>query len=206
VTDVLVNTLENLASPWAYVLVGVLALLESAAFVGLVIPGETAMILGGFLAAQGRVSVALLAAVAIAGAIAGDSIGYAFGRLGAGPLRRSWLGRRIGEPRLQAAEAYLRRRGGVAVFTGRFVGFLRALVPFFAGVGRMPYARFVVWNVAGAVVWAPLCVGIGFLAGDSYEVIGGYIGGGGMLAGGLLVAVVTSLLLWRHVRRTATSR
>jgi SNARE associated Golgi protein len=81
---------------------------------------------------------ALLAAVAIAGAIAGDSIGYAFGRLGAEPLGRSWLGRRIGQPRLQAAEAYLRRRGGLAVFTGRFVGFLRALVPFFAGVGACP--------------------------------------------------------------------
>lgn len=202
----IVTTLEGLASPWAYVVVGLLALLESAAFVGIVVPGETAMIFGGFLASQGRASLALLATVSAAGAIAGDSVGYGLGSLGAEPLRRSRLGRRIGDARLRAAEEYLRRRGGVAVFTGRFVGVLRALVPFFAGAGRMPYKRFLIWNVAGAVVWAPLCIAIGFLAGDSYRLVGEYVGRTGVVIGGVAIGVASTVLLWRHVRRSTAER
>lgn len=203
-SQTVVTMLQGLTGPWIYVLIGVLALLESAAFIGLAVPGEIALLFGGVLAAQGRVSVALLIVVAVAGAIIGDSIGYGFGRIGAEPLRRSWLGRRVGPARLSAAEAYLRRRGGIAVFTGRFVGVLRALVPFVAGAGRMPYGRFAVWNIAGALVWAPLCVATGFLAGDSYRLIADYAGRVGSVAIGLLgLGVIATVLVWRHKRTVA---
>jgi membrane protein DedA with SNARE-associated domain len=201
-TPELPAALESLASPWAYVAVGVFALLESAAFVGLFVPGETAMIIAGFLAAQGRASLALLAAAAAAGAIAGDSAGYTLGRLGAAPLRRSRLGRRVGDDRFRAAEEYLRRRGGIAVFTGRFIGVLRALVPFFAGAGRMPYDRFLLWNIAGAVVWVPLCLLIGFLAGESYQAVEEQVGRLGLIVAGAAVGAAATFLVWRRVRRT----
>jgi membrane protein DedA with SNARE-associated domain len=203
--EALTSIVDGLSSPWAYVLIGVLALLESAAFVGLAVPGETAMILGGFLAAQGRVSLSILLPATIAGALVGDSIGYSLGRGGAEPLRRSRLGRRIGDARFAAAEAYLRRRGGLAVFSGRFVGFLRALVPFLAGAGRMPYGRFIVWNAAGAVVWAPLCVAIGFIAGDSYRLAAEYLGRAGLLLAALMTTLVALGLVWRHMRKAAAA-
>ncbi len=172
----MLSSLANLASPWAYVLVGALALLEASAFVGLVVPGETALLVGGFVAYQGRADLWLMMAVAAIGAIVGDSIGYEVGRHLGPALRRSRLGRRVGEQRWARAEAYVERRGGRAVFLGRFVGVLRALVPTLAGVSRMPYRRFVAWNAAGGLVWAPTFVAAGYLAGGSYRRVERYAG------------------------------
>ncbi len=121
------DTVGQLASPWAYLVIGLLACAESAAFVGLVIPGEAALMLGGFLAYQGRASLLAMALVAAAGAIVGDSIGYQIGRTVGMPLRRSRLGRRVGELRWERGERYLADKGGRAVFLGRWVGLLRAL-------------------------------------------------------------------------------
>ncbi len=148
----------RLASPWAYVVLALLAAAESAAFVGLAIPGETAMLLGGFLAYQGRVSLGTMMAAGAAGAVVGDSVGYEIGRLFGEPLKRSRLGRKVGEKRWAKGEAYLRARGGRAVFLGRFVGLLRALVPALAGMSRMPYRTFLPWNLAGGIIWAPAAV------------------------------------------------
>src|SRR6266511_4048470 len=102
-------------------------------------PRETAMLLGGFLAFQGRVNLAVMMAAGAAGAVVGDSIGYEIGRRFGEPLKHSRLGRRVGQDRWARGEAYLRAKGGRAVFLGRFVGVLRALVPALAGMSRMPY-------------------------------------------------------------------
>lgn len=165
----LVDGLLGLSSPWGYVLVGLLAGLEAAAFLGLVIPGEAAMLLGGVLAFSGRASLPVMMASAAVGAVLGDSAGYELGRRFSEPLRASRLGRRIGPERWDRAEQYVRRRGGRAVFLGRFVGVLRAMVPFVAGTSRMPYRSFLPYNVLGAVLWAPGFVYLGFPAGHSYR-------------------------------------
>lgn len=104
------STLVGLASPWAYVAVGLLALLEASAFVGLVIPGELAMLLGGFIAHQGRASVWMMAVAGVVGAIAGESIGYEVGRTVGPRLRRSRAGRWVGEERWGRADAYVKTR------------------------------------------------------------------------------------------------
>lgn len=96
--DWLVTTLTHLASPWAYVLVGVLATVE-AVFVGLVLPGEFALLLGGFLAFAGHVSLLIMLVVATAAAIAGYLLGYGLGRRLGPALRTSRIGRRIGPAR-----------------------------------------------------------------------------------------------------------
>src|SRR6266511_5207207 len=145
----LLHTAASLASPWAYIVLALLAAAESAAFVGLAIPGETAMLLGGFLAYQGRVDLGVMMAAGAVGAVVGDSVGYEIGRLFGEPLKRSRLGRRVGQDRWARAEAYLRAKGGRAVFLGRFVGLLRALVPALAGMSRLPYRTFLPWNLAG---------------------------------------------------------
>jgi membrane protein DedA with SNARE-associated domain len=147
--------------------IGGLALLESAAFIGVLVPGETAVLLGGALAQQGHVNVALMVLVVALGATIGDSISYELGRV-AGPwLTRSRLGRTIGEERLDAGTSYLQRRGARAVFFGRFVAIVRTVVPLLAGGSRMRYRNFLAWNVAGAVVWAVVHVSIGYFAGAS---------------------------------------
>ena len=165
----LLGSAANLASPWAYIVLGLLAAAESAAFVGLAIPGETAMLLGGVLAFRGHVSLGVMMAAGAIGAVVGDSIGYEIGRLAGRPLKDSRLGRRVGQARWDKAEAYLRAKGGRAVFLGRFVGVLRALVPALAGMSGMPYRTFLPWNLAGGIIWAPGFVLLGYLAGGSYQ-------------------------------------
>lgn len=183
----LLEAVGKLASPWAYVVIGLLAAAESAAFIGLVIPGEAALLLGGFLAFQGQVNVVVMAVVAAAGAIIGDSVGYEIGRKVGAPLRSSRLGRRVGEQRWDRGERYLTEKGGRAVFFGRWVGLLRALVPTLAGMGRLPYRTFLPFNVLGGLTWAPTFVFLGYLAGGSYQKVEKFAGRATLL---LLVVVV----------------
>jgi membrane protein DedA with SNARE-associated domain/membrane-associated phospholipid phosphatase len=197
----LVETLLGLASPWGYVLVGLLAAGEAAAFAGLVIPGETAMLLGGVLAASGRAELAWMIAAGILGAAVGDSIGYEVGRRFGGPLRRSRLGRRIGEQRWQRAEDYVRRRGGLAVFLGRWTSVLRALVPFVTGASRLPYRVFLPCNVAGGMLWATTYILLGYFAGSSYQRVERVAGRASLILTGLLILVVLVVLGARWVSR-----
>src|ERR671934_2221399 len=95
----LLDTAARLASPWAYIVLALLAAAESAAFVGLAIPGETAMLLGGFLAFQGRVHLAVMMAAGAVGAVVGDSVRYEIGRPFREPLKRRRPGPRGGQDR-----------------------------------------------------------------------------------------------------------
>ncbi len=197
----LLDTAARLASPWAYIILGLLAAAESAAFVGLAVPGETAMLLGGFLAYQGRVSLAVMMAAGALGAVVGDQIGYQIGRVFGEPLKHSRLGRRVGQERWAKGEAYLRAKGGRAVFLGRFVGLLRALVPALAGMSRMPYRTFLPWNAAGGVIWAPGFVLLGYLAGGSWRRVEQLAGRASLLLLVLVVVVGAVVMAARWVAR-----
>ena len=201
----LLRTAADLASPWAYIMLGLLAAAESAAFVGLAIPGETAMLLGGVLAFQGRLSLPVMMAAGAVGAVVGDSIGYELGRRFGAPLQHSRLGRRVGDKRWAKGQAYLRAKGGRAVFLGRFIGVLRALVPALAGMSGMPYRTFLPWNLAGGVIWAPGFVLLGYLAGGSYQKVERIAGQASLLLLLLLIlagtVVVAARWLARHPER-----
>lgn len=188
VSDVF-SSLGELASPWAYVAVALLATLESAAFVGLAVPGEFGMLVGGYVASEGRASLTGMIALATAGAVLGDSIGYQIGRSFGHRIRHSRMGRRVGDERWERAEAALRQRGGRAVFFGRFVGILRALVPALAGASGMPYRQFLVWNVLGAAIWGPGLVSLGYAAGSSYDKVAHWAGRAGLVLLALVVIV-----------------
>lgn len=185
----LIDAVSRLSGPLAYLAVGTLAGLEAAAFVGLVIPGELAMLLGGFLAFSGRVSLPVMAAVAAVAAVVGDSLGYEIGRRFGPALRASRLGARIGDARWERAERYVAEHGGKAVFLGRFVGVLRALVPAIAGTVGMPYRTFLPYNAAGGLIWAPGFVLLGYLAGASYRRVAAIAGQAGLVLAVLLVLV-----------------
>jgi membrane protein DedA with SNARE-associated domain len=186
----------------AYALVALLVFGEAALFVGFVLPGETAVVLGGVLASRHDVSLTALCLVVVVAAIVGDSVGYEVGKhygdrvLGWGPLRRH-------EARLGSARAFLRHRGGYAVFLGRWTAFLRAVMPGLAGVSRMPYPRFLLYNAVGGVVWGVTFCLVGYLAGNSYRQVESQIGRWGAVATAALV--VTVLVVW-HVRRRRAER
>lgn len=185
----IIDRLAVLASPWAYVLVGLLAALEASAFIGLFLPGELALLAGGYIAYQGRAGLAPMMVVAALGAVVGDSIGYEIGRVFGTRLRESRLGSKIGASRWERAEAYLEDHGGRAVFLGRFIGVLRALVPALAGASRMPYRRFLGWNALGGAIWGPGLVLAGYLAGSSYRRVEHYAGRAGLVLAAVAVVV-----------------
>ena len=205
----LLDGVLSLSGVHAYVLIALVAAGEASALLGLFLPGETALLFGGVLASQGRVSLPVLLVVAVAAAMVGDTIGYEVGRYGGPALQRTRLGRVVGARRWAEGEAFLARRGGPAVFLGRWVGVLRALVPSLAGMGRMPYQRFLFWNALGGTVWATAVVLAGYEAGARYRVVVRALGQAGLVVAvaataGLVVAVLLRRVRRRSVRLRAT--
>lgn len=198
----LVERLLDVAPVWVFLVVGLLVFVEDALFVGFVVPGETAAVIGGVYASQGSTSVVAVAVVVVLAAIAGDSVGYEVGRhLGPRLLRWRLLDRRRAE--LDRAQDFLARRGGSAVFLGRFVAFFRAVVPALAGTARMPYRRFLPWNALGGLVWGAGFVTVGFVAGSSWETVASRVGTGAAVA--VAAVVLAALVVWR-VRRSRGAR
>ncbi len=178
----------------AAVVVFALVFAEDALFLGFIIPGETAAILGGVLASRGNVELWVMIVLVISAAILGDTVGYEVGRLfGTKIMKSRLLRRRRGE--LDKAQDFLRRRGGSAVFLGRFTAFLRAVMPALCGTARMPYRKFLLFNAAGGLIWGAGCVVLGFVAGNSYQAVAKIAGGGTALA--VAVIVVVALIIWR---------
>jgi membrane protein DedA with SNARE-associated domain len=186
------------APPWlVYAIVGLVVFAEDALFVGFVLPGETLAILGGVTASLGHTSVSAVMAVVIVAAIVGDSVGYEIGRL-IGPRilgHRAFDGRRR---QLEDAQSFLRRRGGAAVFLGRWTAFFRAVMPALAGVSRLPYRTFLPWNAVGGIAWGATAVVAGYLAGESYHRVESLLGRGVAIA--VAVVVLAGIAVW-HVRR-----
>ena len=183
---------------WAYLLIFVGAALESAAMIGLVVPGEALVLVAGFFAAQGLFDLDALIAVVALGAAVGDSMGYELGRRFGSPALHKY-GARVGlnAERIGRVETFFDRWGAASVFLGRFVGFARALVPFLAGTSRMPYRVFLPYNIAGALAWAPAIVLLGYFLGQSWHLVEAWIGRiSAILAGVALLG----WLVRRHLR------
>ena len=192
----------------ALLVVFALPALESSAFVGFVFPGEVALILGGVIASQGRVSLASVLAAAIAGAVVGDSVGYAVGRRYGRRMLDSTLGRFVNASHLDRGETYLAERGGKAVFFGRFTAALRVLIPGLAGMSGLRYRTFLCYNVASAVGWGTLSVLLGYLGGSNWrhvEQLASHVGLGALAAAFAVVAWII-LLRRRRSRAEAPSR
>jgi undecaprenyl-diphosphatase len=153
----------------ALALVFLLPGLESSVLVGFIFPGEIAVILGGVLASQHKVSFPAVLVAAIAGAIIGDTIGYEVGKQWGRRLLHGTVGRIVKHEHLDRAERYLAERGGKAVFFGRFTAALRVMIPGLAGMAGMPYRTFLVNNAAGGVLWASGFVLLGYGAGNSWR-------------------------------------
>lgn len=185
------------------VVVGLLVFAEDALFIGFVLPGETAAILGGVAANFGHVPLAAVYAVVIAAAIIGDSVGFEVGRiLGPRILRARTLDRH--RRRVADAQDFLARRGGWAVLLGRWVAFFRAVMPALAGASQMRYRTFLTFNALGGILWGAAVVTLGYLAGASYATVEKTFGGA--VAIGVGIIVVVALVVWQVRRRRHESR
>lgn len=191
------------ASGWAALaLLFTLPALEAPAFLGLVLPGELALLLGGVLAQQGRIPLGGALAVGVAGALAGDSVGYWIGRRWGPRLLSSPLGRRVGAARLRKVESLLLRGGGWALVVGRGTAGARVVLPGLAGMLGLRYRTFALWTGAAASVWATAHVLLGYLAGAGWRHIHHLTGRVGLaLTGAVLVALTVVWLLRRPARR-----
>jgi membrane-associated protein len=192
-----IDAIQSLPPVLAYLIIAGLVFGEAAAFIGFVLPGETAVVLGGFLASTGHLDLVALCPIVFVSAVVGDSVGYEVGRiLGPRVLRVSLVARH--SARLERAQRQLRERGGPAVFLGRFTAFFRAVMPGLAGLSRMPYPKFLLWNALGGFGWGVGFCLVGYFAGASYDKVAGVVGRGTAIVVGV---IVVGALVWWHIRR-----
>jgi membrane protein DedA with SNARE-associated domain/membrane-associated phospholipid phosphatase len=204
--ETLISVGETLGA-WTYLLVGALAFLETGAFVGLIAPGETAMLLGGLVAGQGQIDVVTLIGVVWACAVAGDLTSFFMGRrLGRPFLVKHGSKVQITEERLHHVEGFFDRHGGKAILIGRFVGLVRAIAPFLAGSSGMSLRRFVPYDVIGAGLWGTTFVLLGYIFWQSFSTLVDYAKKGALALGTVIVLIVGLVWLVRWVRRPDNRR
>lgn len=198
-TDALIEA----AGWWSYVVLFAVTAAETSAFIGLLVPGETAILLASAIVGRGDLNVLLLAALVVTGGMTGDNLGYALGRRckrrpHARLARHVRPGKGMGR-----AQDFLLRHGGTAVFTGRFIGFVRAFLPFAAGTAGLPYRRFLFFSTLASLVWGVGNVLLGYFAGAAVTGLlhsNGLIAPAGLAASGAVVLAVVRL---RRRRRGA---
>jgi membrane-associated protein len=199
------TSLLNHMNGWLAIgLIAVLVFGETAVFLGFVLPGEAAVVLGGVLASRGHLSIWALVVVVVITAVTGPVVGYEIGKRMGDRLFDSRALRRV-PGAVHRARATLRDRGGVAVLGGRFVAVLRALMPAAAGAVRMPYRQFLLHNMLGGVVWGVGYSLLGYLAGSAYGVVERRVGTGLAIVVAAIVVALVAAWAWRR-RRAALAR
>jgi len=202
--DKLLKDVGSTLGAWTYLLVGAACFLESGAFVGLLIPGETVIVVGGMVAGQGKVNVVLLIAIVWAASVAGDLLSFELGhRLGRDFLVKHGGGVGITDERVRQVERFYDRHGGKAVFLGRWVGLVRAVSPFVAGSSEMPLRRFLPSDVLAAGAQGTLHVLIGFIFWRSLDKVLAIAKQGALALGATIVLVVAivAAVRWLRVER-----
>ena len=197
VVSYLLNEIHKLPSGLVYALVTLLVFGEAALFIGFVLPGETAVIVAGVVASQGRVNIVVICVLVVLAAIVGDSVGYFIGlRYG------EWLmtlpivrNRRVA---LERALVGLRKRGPVYVFVARFTAFLRAVMPGLAGMSKMHYRRFLIANALGGITWGITFTLLGYFAGSALTKIEKYASWAGL---GVLSVLIVFFITFHFVKK-----
>ncbi|GAB3008803.1 hypothetical protein GCM10023080_088490 [Streptomyces pseudoechinosporeus] len=200
-----VGALIEAAGWWSYIVVFAVTAGETSAFIGVLLPGETVILLASAIAGQGDLNPVLLAALVVTGGMTGDSLGYALGhwygrRPNARLLRRIRPDGRIGQ-----AHDFLTRHGGAAVVTGRFIGFVRTFLPFAAGASGMPYRRFFLFSTLASLIWGIGNVLLGYFAGAAATE---FLHSAGPIVATVLAAAAVALvgLVWLLRRRRGSAR
>jgi membrane protein DedA with SNARE-associated domain/membrane-associated phospholipid phosphatase len=191
----IIDDIAQALGAWTYALVGVMAYLETGAFVGLVAPGETVVIAGGVIAGQGTIDLIPLIGLVWTCAVLGDSTSFYLGhRLGRGWLERHGPRVKITPERLTQVEGYFERHGGKTILIGRFIGLVRALAPFIAGTSGVRYRRFIPFSIVGTGLWATTFCVLGYVFWRSFDQVA-HIAGQAIFGFGLTVGVIVGIVV-----------
>jgi membrane protein DedA with SNARE-associated domain/membrane-associated phospholipid phosphatase len=196
-----IGDIAEALGPWTYALVGVMAFLETGAFVGLVAPGETVVIAGGVIAGQGEIQLLPLIGLVWVCAVLGDTTSFYIGRrLGRRFLEKHGPRVKITHERLEQVEGYFDRHGGKTILIGRFIGLVRALAPFIAGSSGLPYRRFIPYSIVGTGLWSTTFCVLGYIFWRSFDRVAHYAGQA-IFGFGVTVAVIVGIVVAYRRRR-----
>lgn len=184
---------------------GVGILLETSVLIGLIFPGDTIVIVASTGITDAFQYVALIIVV-IAGAIGGESIGFALGRFFGPKIRDSRLGRRIGHDHWIRAENYLDRRGGIAVFVSRFLPVLHSLIPLTVGMSSMSYRKFLGWTLPACAIWSTTYASVGWAAAGTYRELAGRLHYAGYIFVAIIVAFLLAVLIVKKLLERSQAR
>ncbi|MEN9955591.1 MAG: hypothetical protein RLY34_398 [Actinomycetota bacterium] len=190
ILDWLLTTVQSVDPATRNILAGLAIMLETSLFVGLVMPGDTVVLVASTGVTELSDFFWLLGSV-LFGSLLGESFGFWIGRLFGERIRASKLGQKIGEKNWRMADAFIESRGGLAVAISRFLPVLHSLVPVVSGATKMRYRVFIRWTFAACAVWASAYVGVGYLAKSSYEQIGSSLKFGGLIFVAIILVFVT---------------
>ncbi|MFK4759796.1 DedA family protein [Microbacterium sp. ZW T5_45] len=186
----ILDTVQSI-DPVARTLIAAAAvMLETSILIGLIFPGDTVVIIAS-MGVEGPIEAVAMVAAVVVGALIGESIGFVLGRWLGPRIRRSWVGRKIGERNWVRAETYLARRGGIAIFLSRFLPVLHSLVPLTVGMSHYSYRRFLAWTAPACLIWAAAYVSITSLAAGSFLELVDQV----HFAGYIFVGVIAAFLL-----------
>ncbi len=203
----LIEDVAHALGAWTYLLVGALAFLETGAFVGLVAPGESVVIVGGVIAGQGEISLIVLIGIVWTAAILGDTTSFFIGRrLGRGFILRHGPKFKIDEARLEQVESYFERHGGKTILIGRFIGLVRALAPFVAGSSGLAYRRFIPYSVIGCGLWSTTFCVLGYVFYESFDKVANVAGKATFGFGVTVVTIVGVVYAYRRLRHEEERR
>ncbi|MFP7760660.1 DedA family protein [Marisediminicola sp. LYQ134] len=179
-------------------LAGIGIMLETSVLIGLVVPGDSIVIVSA-TAVDGVLEYFALLIAVVVGALCGESIGFALGRYFGPRIRASWLGARIGEKNWVRAENYLGRRGGIAVFISRFLPVLHSLIPLTVGMSTMRYRVFMAWTIPACILWSAAYVSVGAAAGGTYRELADSLHGAAYIFVGILIAFTLVVVVVKKV-------
>lgn len=197
----LLGFIESIDPVARTLIAGLAVMLETSVLIGLVVPGDTIVIIAS-LGIDGPVEATAMVIAVVIGALIGESIGFALGRWLGPRIRTSWLGRRIGEKNWVRAERYLARRGGIAIFLSRFLPVLHSLVPLTVGMSGYRYRRFLAWTAPACVLWAIAYVSVTSLAAGSFREMVDQV----HYAGYIFVGIIALFLLLVFVGKKVLER
>lgn len=180
---------------------GVAVMLETSILIGLIVPGDTIVIIAS-MGVDGIVEAVAMVTAVVIGSLIGESIGFWLGRWLGPRIRRSWIGRRIGEAHWERAERYLQRRGGVAIFLSRFLPVLHSLVPLTVGMSTYSYRRFLAWTAPACLIWATAYVSVTSLAAGGFRELVDRV----HFAGYIFVGIIVVFLLLIYVGKKLLTR
>ena len=194
----ILDFVEGVPPVWRTLVAGVAIMLETSVLVGLIVPGDTVVLVASTGVTTVLQYIFMVVAIVV-GALVGESIGFGLGRIFGPKLRASWLGQKIGDARWEKADRFVKRRGGIAVFISRFLPVFHSVVPLTAGMTPMPYRTFMAWTTPACIIWAFLYVSIGSGAAETFRGLEETVSWAGWIFIGIFAISITLLAVGKNL-------